>query len=151
MTGERKPPFDLDDDDVQAIVDVGEEIGLETDPEEITEFLFRTFDQRKEWGAWRFRLANLTLECRDRAGRHFYYVDLERCRTSAELLDWIFQINQKTWATPEIVKDLLDAIDDLLCPQATLCSGGMAGSAGKRIDPVELLAGREGYREDEDQ
>lgn len=92
---------------------------------------------RTEWGSWKYHSNNFTLEFRD--GRSFIYeIDLERCRTSAEVLDWIFQIHGKTWATAEVLKNLLDAFDDLLAPQANLCSFG----AGSSIDPREILSSR---------
>jgi hypothetical protein len=90
------------------------------------------------WGCWKYHPENLTLECRDERG-FIYEVDLERCSTSAEVLDWIFQVSKKTWATADIVKDLLTAFDDLLSPQARLCSFGRGG----RIDPREILRSRE--------
>ncbi len=96
---------------------------------------------RTVWGAWRYVATNFTLECQDERGC-IYDVDLERCRTSAEVLDWIFQIHGKTWATAEILKDLLDALDDMLSPQATMCSFGQS----KTIDPKDLLCDRPGYR-----
>lgn len=101
--------------------------------------------RRNRWGAWTYRV-NRTLECRNERGGYIYDVDLDRCRTSAEVLDWIFQITAKTWASPEIVKDLLQAIRDLLGPQATLCSYGV----GSTINPRELLAGRPGYQDPEE-
>ena len=96
---------------------------------------------RTEWGCWRYCL-NRTLECRDGHG-YLYEIDLDRCRTSAEVLDWIMQVNAKTWATAGIMKDLLDALHDLLDPQGTMCSFG----ASRTINPREVLAGRPGYQE----
>jgi hypothetical protein len=93
---------------------------------------------RTEWGHWKFHSSNLTLECSDERG-YIYEIDLERCGTPAEMLDGIFQVQGKTWATADIVKDLLAALDDLLSPQAGLCSFGRSG----RIDPRETLRSRE--------
>lgn len=58
-----------------------------------------------------------------------YEVDIEECTTSAEMLDWIFQINGKQWLktekeNAELIGRLVQAFDDLLNPQATLCSWG---------------------------
>ena len=58
-------------------------------------------------------------------GRWTYEVDLERCRTSAQVLDWIMQVASKQWSTDAIVASLVRAINDLLAPQATLCSFGI--------------------------
>jgi hypothetical protein len=54
-----------------------------------------------------------------------YQVDLDRCRTSAEVLDWIAQISHKSWGDPETVGNLVKAIDEVLCLQATVCPGGV--------------------------
>jgi len=73
------------------------------------------------WGDWWYNADNFTLEYK--SWQH-YYVDLERCTTSAETMDWIFQIATKSWATPEVLGHLIQALDDVLEPQANLCSGG---------------------------
>lgn len=75
-----------------------------------------------EFGNWKFDKKNLTLT-HSGAGRG-YEIDLERCTTSAEVLDWIFQIESKTWASAEDLGELVRAIGTLLSPQATLCSEG---------------------------
>lgn len=57
-------------------------------------------------------------------GGNRYEVDLEWCRTSAEVLDWIAQIAAKNWAGDATVAGLVRALEDVLDPQANLCSGG---------------------------
>jgi hypothetical protein len=59
---------------------------------------------RNVWGVWRYHESNRTLEARDEGG-YLYEIDLERCRTSAEVCDWIFQVSHKTWATDAILDD----------------------------------------------
>ncbi len=54
-----------------------------------------------------------------------YYIVLDRCRTSAEVLDWISQVMQKTWATDAILAGLVRALDEVLQLQPNLCSGGV--------------------------
>jgi hypothetical protein len=76
-------------------------------------------------GFWRFEPASLVLALYDSEGRYFYEVDLERCRTSAEVLDWIAQVAGKTWCTDSIVAGLVRGLDELLDLQGRLCSGGM--------------------------
>ena len=68
-----------------------------------------------------------------------YEIDLEGIRQSSGLLDWIFQIGGKTWATARVTKDLLNALDSIFHPQANFCSGG-----GNKIisDPAEFLRNR---------
>ncbi len=70
------------------------------------------------WGPWRLNRTTAELVS-DR-----YSVDLERCLTCADVLDWIFQVSNKVWATPAVVAGLISAINDVLHPQSTLCSFG---------------------------
>jgi hypothetical protein len=53
-----------------------------------------------------------------------YEIDIEQIRHSAAMLDWIYQVNKKAWATARVTKDLVNAFDDVFHPQASLCSGG---------------------------
>ncbi len=74
---------------------------------------------------WVFEPRNLVLYLGDPAtGAWCYYVDLERCTTSAEVCDWIFQIAKKLWASDDVLAELIHALDDVLVPQGTLCSCG---------------------------
>jgi hypothetical protein len=41
------------------------------------------------------------------------------------MLDWIFQISNKTWATPDVAKDMLTAFEHIFRPQRNLCSSAM--------------------------
>lgn len=86
---------------------------------------------KTDWTPWTFNRENYTLE-----HPNSYYIDLERCRTSAETLDRIFQISKKSWATPEVVSGMLNALNDLLRPQATLCS---FGDERGPIKPVQVI------------
>lgn len=65
-----------------------------------------------------------------------YEVDLEEMRTSAEALDWIFQVAGKSWASDKVLAGLIFAIEGLLHPQETLCSGG----ASKSLTQAEIRA-----------
>lgn len=78
-------------------------------------------------------LNNLTLSIM-RQGHEVYYVDLEQCTTSAQLLDRIFQIAGKTWVSPTLMGLIIKALDTCLYPQATLCSCGMDST----IEPSEI-------------
>jgi hypothetical protein len=73
-----------------------------------------------------------------------YEIDLERVRDSAALLDWIFQIQKKLWASARVVKDLLNAFDSIFDPQANLCSGACGAGSGGRVikNPGEFLQKR---------
>lgn len=70
---------------------------------------------------WVYNEETHTLDCKESPE---YYVSLDECTTSAQVLDWIMQVTSKTWATDKILADLLRALVDLIHPQATLCSGG---------------------------
>lgn len=42
---------------------------------------------------------------------HYEYdIALSRCRTAGACLDWIHQVNGKTWATPELMKDFISLL-----------------------------------------
>lgn len=82
----------------------------------------------RSWDVWRLNADNLTLVC---GTWQRYYVDLERCTTAAETLDWIIQISNKLWATPRLMVGLLHALDDVLNLQGTLCSFGRSRRLSK--------------------
>ena len=90
------------------------------------EDLLRLNTKRKlRWGNWMLK-GNRTLEHRIKGSTFVrYYIDLDRMQTSAECLDWIFQIHRKSWITDQDRADLLHAIQDIINPQAALCSGGV--------------------------
>jgi hypothetical protein len=90
------------------------------------------------WGGWQYdaKVRVLTYISED------YEIDLEQCTTSAETLDRIFQIAGKVWGTPQVLGDLVQAIQDLLRPQATLCSFGVDRKFNARAHLKELAAKR---------
>ncbi len=67
-----------------------------------------------EWGNWVFDSKRLTLTHKVVK----YEIDLEKIRSSADIIDWIFQSIGKRWADPETIFDLLQALEKLLKPQA---------------------------------
>ena len=59
-----------------------------------------------------FQKSNLTLQI-ERDGKGFYEIDLERCRNTSELLDWILHIHQKTWGcSGGLLAAVLTTLDD---------------------------------------
>jgi hypothetical protein len=70
------------------------------------------------WGNWVFNPKHLTLT----HSPEDYEIDLETIHSSAAILDWIFQIQRKVWATAQTLHDLLRAFRDILDPQANYCS-----------------------------
>lgn len=90
------------------------------------------------WGGWEYnaKFKVLTYLQED------YEIDLEQCTTSAETLDRIFQIAGKVWGTTQVLGDLVQAIQDLLRPQANLCSFGI----DKKFDATAHLKTLENRR-----
>lgn len=79
------------------------------------------------WGPWKLDTRNLVLYMMyENTDTRRYEVDLEQCLTSAGTLDWIMQIANKTWADKDdsVIAGLVRAIDDVIRPQAFLCSFG---------------------------
>lgn len=50
-------------------------------------------------------------------------IDLERCDTCGQVLDWIFHYRSKSLTDQELA-DLLNALEEVLRPRANLCSMG---------------------------
>jgi len=73
---------------------------------------------------WQFDPVRRVLTFYKQPGWWVYEVDLDRCSTSAQVLDWIFQITQKRWATDHVLAALRHALNAMLRPQATLCGSG---------------------------
>lgn len=91
---------------------------------------------KTQWGVW--RLENSRLIHYGEGEGHWsnrYSVNLEAMNTAAQMLDWIFQVSSKTWATREDVGNLIEALDDIFGPQGSLCSGGM----GETVNAAEVL------------
>lgn len=88
--------------------------------------------RRGDWGPWLLDEASHVLHLPS----DLYWVDLTTCLTSAAALDWIFQLAGKAWVDDRTLAGLVRALDDLLHPQATLCSHGI----GKAMTPAEVRA-----------
>jgi len=90
------------------------------------------------WGPWKYHRDIFTLCYAPRDHHWGYEIDLERCSTSAEMLDWIFQVSNKVeWCVNrEDIGQLIQALQDLMCPQATLCS---FGTNNKTLDVATYL------------
>jgi hypothetical protein len=91
---------------------------------------------KTQWGVWRLERANLTL-VHSGEGRS-YEVDLEAMNTTGQMLDWIFQVSGKSWATRQDVGELVQALDDIFHPQQNLCPGG----ATRKIDASDVVKQR---------
>ncbi len=99
--------------------------------------------RRPDFGGWFLDRKALCLVFRDGKGRELYDISLTRCRTSAQVLDWIFQIANKRWATDGVIAGLVRALNYYLHPQSSLCSFGVERGP---IDPGAILQRRSGER-----
>ena len=100
--------------------------------------------KKGQWGNWRFSSKDNLLIIRKSPSpgereRDLYEVILERCNTSAEILDWIAQLNGKTWTTPEDIGYLVEALNDLLSLQSNFCGGEEERSDGKPAYAKRIL------------
>jgi hypothetical protein len=76
------------------------------------------------WGHWHYNREINTLDYIDDDGVHCYEIDLDRMATSAQCLDWIFQVAFKVWMNDQDRTALLAAIRKKVHPQRTLCAWG---------------------------
>jgi len=67
-----------------------------------------------------------------------YRVDLERCTTSAEILDWIMQLHGKSWMTADLLSEFIGVLD-MACDeqfgngiQGVFCPGGASFRVGRK-------------------
>jgi hypothetical protein len=100
--------------------------------------IMKHIDHGSKWGNWTLdaRLLALNLQVQG----HSYQIELEDITDSTKMLDWIFQIRIKTWATNDIVGDLISAFQDIFHPQSSLCGQGIP----KTIDTTDFLRKRLG-------
>lgn len=87
-----------------------------------------------KWGSWRYDREQKVLYLKDN-GFDLYEIDMSELTTSAEILDYIFQLKTKSWLTPKILFDLIEALEDLLNPQENYCSNGV----GKKANPQKVI------------
>ena len=85
---------------------------------------------QRQWGPWKLDKQAARLSIGSPTDWPSYWIDLKDCTSSAVVLDVICQIAGKQWATDDVLAGLVRALDDILEPQATLCSCG----TDKRID-----------------
>ncbi|MGH7256380.1 MAG: S4 domain-containing protein, partial [Nitrospirales bacterium] len=90
-------------------------------------FAVTEFRRSKGMGSdypWKFDSKNLTLTLRTNDPQQSYQIDLKKCRTSAEVLDWIMQVAGKSFVDDHILALLIHELNRLLYPQGNLCSLG---------------------------
>ncbi len=91
-------------------------------------------------GAWRYNPKNLTLEIDSKVSGYSkdnpYYVDLERCNNSDNILDWLLHTLEKGWCPKEQVGYLLQAISELADLYSVL--GNKHFDMGKHLSQMRL-------------
>jgi hypothetical protein len=93
------------------------------------------------WGRWTLNPSNACLETNITAPvGPVYQIPVDEMKTSANVLDWIFQIHEKTWVSSQDVGELVNAIVEIL--GRGICSGGI----DRPIDPKVPLANRYGCK-----
>lgn len=86
-----------------------------------------------DWGPWRL---DAELRVLYPISPYRYEIDLDTCTSSADVLDWICQIAGKDWADDATLAGLVRALNDVLYPQAHLCSSGRS----KRMTQRQIIA-----------
>lgn len=79
-----------------------------------------------------FQESNLTIQIESANQKYWLYeIDLEKCIDSTEVLDYILQIADKQWCTPQLIFDLLKEINQAslkihgVNAQAVFCQQGL--------------------------
>ena len=106
------------------------------------------FDGR-QWGKWKLNIPDRCLEHRTGPGQPPYQVPIDGINNSSSMLDWIFQISSKTWATYKDISDLVSAFEDIFDPQSTLCSGALKGNERSQFNASAFLNNLFGRAEDQ--
>ncbi|UCC40405.1 MAG: hypothetical protein JSV96_02850 [Candidatus Aminicenantes bacterium] len=99
------------------------------------------------WGNWRFDSEENSLIvskslCPGEEEKDLYKVDLERCNSSAAILDWIVQISQKLWITREDIGYLVEALDEIFSLQSNFCGSEFEHSDGRPDYAKRILENR---------
>jgi len=92
----------------------------------LTVFCAKEDEERNVEKVWEFNGKNLTLSY---VKSPYYEIDLERCLTGSEVMDWIFQIRWKTWVTPDVMFSFLEEFENAFrktfnTNAQAMCSGG---------------------------
>ena len=75
------------------------------------------------WNGWELEAGHLNYPAY--LGGGCYPIDLEdRAQSSGRMLDIIMQVANKGWATDACIAGLVRALNEIINPQAHLCSGG---------------------------
>lgn len=97
-----------------------------------------------EWGPWKLDPNKFVLG-RVPAGVHSYPIDLLTCRDSAEVLDWICQAAGR-YRDDFTLVGLVRALNDVLTPQANLCSAGQSTRLSEKQLQKQITAAADRIR-----
>ena len=89
------------------------------------------------WGKWYLDTENPALVFQFENVE--YDIPLDKCNTSAQILDWIYQIYHKSWAKPYDVYNLLRAFNDIADIQHFVCSFGIERAKGNNFKMDERV------------
>ncbi|MBY4641588.1 hypothetical protein K6L44_16680 [Gluconacetobacter entanii] len=89
------------------------------------------------WGNWQLNLKNACLE-HPGPGVQPYQIYLGDITSSASILNWIYQMKEKTWMTSDDVSDLVKAFYDIF--GRGVCGDGVSHS----FNPENILSAKYG-------
>ena len=89
----------------------------------------------RRWGPWRLHdheLLGPVLEREWDSPSLHYWIELNRCTSSAEVLDAVMHSSRHCWADDATLAGLVRALDDVLNPISNLCGGGRSAKMRPR-------------------
>jgi hypothetical protein len=89
---------------------------------------------KTEWGNWKLKADSMKLAF-EQDGEFMYEILIEGFCDSSAILNHIYQVNRNSWSTAKVMRNLLNAIDDIFFPQVNVCFNRENG----KIDPKELV------------
>jgi len=93
--------------------------------------------KKQSWGDWVLEKETLVLKHKGTD----YEVYLDECNNSAQILDWIIQVSQKSWATNDVIGELVRALDDILNIQGHFCGSGISHEANSKEIAQDYVKG----------
>ena len=90
----------------------------------------------ERWGPWKIDPVRRAIFY---DGPHDYWLPLAQTNNSAEVLDWIVQLHEKSWATPEDIGNLVAALDDIFDLQNNICGCGIDHRIDAEAHVAKLL------------
>lgn len=97
----------------------------------------------KTWGPWKLNAQTRVLWVNGRwgaTGYGYYEVDLDRCLTSGQVLDWIVQVGRKVWCDDRMLAGLVRALNDVIDLQGRVCSFGSQRAIAKPFIAARVKA-----------